>query len=175
MNQQMKISDVGIELIKHFEGLHDGDLNAIGLQPKLCPAGIYTIGYGKALVNPKTGKYIKTKEELKLIPAELLNMTEKDAVKLLAKELIKVESIVNKLIKVKLLQHQFDALVSHTYNCGVSDTLYNLVNKMPLGSESLEIWWKSKYITAGGKKLNGLIKRRAVEYELFRTGKLNLK
>jgi GH24 family phage-related lysozyme (muramidase) len=68
--QKLKISKKGLELIKFFEGLHDGDLNTIGLQSKACPSGIYTVGYGHALVNPKTGKFIKSKEELKLIPAE---------------------------------------------------------------------------------------------------------
>ena len=87
---------------------------------------------------------------------------------------MKFESIVKKNLKVKLEQHQFDALVSHTYNCGVSDTLYRLINTLPLDSEAIEIWWKTKYITAGGKQLNGLIKRRKVEYNLFKTGKLNL-
>ena len=38
----MKTSQIGIDLIKHFEGLHDGDLKKIGLQPKKCPAGIWT-------------------------------------------------------------------------------------------------------------------------------------
>ena len=38
----MKTSQIGISLIKHFEGLHDGDLKKIGLQPKKCPAGIWT-------------------------------------------------------------------------------------------------------------------------------------
>src|SRR5574344_3053412 len=118
--QKLKISKKGLELIKFFEGLNDGDLNTIGLQPKACPSGIYSIGYGHALVNPKTGKFIKTKEELKLIPAELLNMTEEDAIKLLDEDLDKFEAIVNKNLKVQLNQDQFDALVSHTFNCGVS-------------------------------------------------------
>lgn len=173
--QKLKISKKGLELIKFFEGLHDGDLNTIGLQPKACPSGIYTVGYGHALVNPKTGKFVKTKEELKLIPAELLNMTEEDAIKLLDEDLDKFEAIVNKNLKVQLNQDQFDALVSHTFNCGVSETLYKLINTRPLNSESIAIWWRTKYITANGVKQNGLVKRRAVEYELFNTGKLNLK
>ena len=38
----MKTSQKGINLIKYFESLHDGDLTEIGLQPKMCPAGIWT-------------------------------------------------------------------------------------------------------------------------------------
>lgn len=37
------INEAGISLIKEFESLHDGDLSVIGLQPKQCPAGIWTI------------------------------------------------------------------------------------------------------------------------------------
>jgi hypothetical protein len=35
----MKNNDL-IELITHYEGLHDGDLHMIGLQPKMDPVGI---------------------------------------------------------------------------------------------------------------------------------------
>ena len=45
----MKTGDLGISLIKFYESLHDGDLKKIGLQPKMCPAGIWTVGYGHAL------------------------------------------------------------------------------------------------------------------------------
>lgn len=173
--KQLKAGNKAKTLIKYFEGLHDGDLTVIGLQPKMCPSGIYTVGYGHALINPKTGKFIKTKEELKLIPAELLNMTEEDAAKLLDKDLSKFEGFVNKNLKVQLNQDQFDALISHTFNCGVSETLYKLINTMPANSESISIWWRTKYITGGGKKLNGLVKRRLVEYKLFSTGNLDLK
>jgi len=32
----MRTGIKGKELIKYYEGLHDGDLSLIGLQPKLC-------------------------------------------------------------------------------------------------------------------------------------------
>ena len=40
----MKTGIKGIDLIKEFESLHDGDLKQVGLQPKMCPAGIWTEG-----------------------------------------------------------------------------------------------------------------------------------
>lgn len=46
----MKTSENGIILIKHYESLHDGDLSRIGLQPKMCPAGYWTEGYGHAIL-----------------------------------------------------------------------------------------------------------------------------
>ena len=51
--QEMRTSNKGIDLIKEFEGLHDGDLSIIGLQPKMCPAGIWTQGYGHAIIYNK--------------------------------------------------------------------------------------------------------------------------
>ena len=48
-----------IQIIKHYEQLHDGDLKAIGLQPKLCPADVWTVGYGRAIIDPSTGKQLK--------------------------------------------------------------------------------------------------------------------
>src|SRR5665647_1325406 len=50
------------DLTKHFESLHDGDLTIIGLQPKMCPAGIWTEGYGNAIIDPVTGKFLTDSE-----------------------------------------------------------------------------------------------------------------
>ena len=41
----MRTSERGMNLIKKYEGLHDGDLKAIGLQPKMCPANVWTEGW----------------------------------------------------------------------------------------------------------------------------------
>ena len=47
--KKLKISQLGIDLIKFYESLHDGNLSKIGLQPKECPAGFWTVGYGRML------------------------------------------------------------------------------------------------------------------------------
>lgn len=57
-----QINDKCTLVTKHFESLHDGDLTIIGLQPKMCPAGIWTEGYGNAIVDPLTGKFLKGSE-----------------------------------------------------------------------------------------------------------------
>ena len=54
----MKIGENGLELIKKWESLHDGDLKKIGLQPKMCPAGYWTEGYGN-VIKDKSGKMLK--------------------------------------------------------------------------------------------------------------------
>jgi len=155
----MKTSQEGINLIKHFEGLHDGDLKKIGLQPKKCPAGIWTSGYGHAM-RDSDGKFLKGAE----MPQS--TMTEKEAEMLLAKDLGVFEAIVMRKIKVPLKQNQFDALVSHTYNTGGSGTLFQLINNKSHQS-SIRNWWLNKYIVANNQILKGLVERRKLEFEMF--------
>lgn len=155
----MKTSQIGIDLIKHFEGLHDGDLKQIGLQPKKCPAGIWTQGYGSAM-RDKNGNFLKGS----VVPK--VTITEKQAEQLLAKDLEVFENIVMRKVKVLLTQNKFDALVSHTYNTGGSDTLFKLINqKAP--DDQIKKWFTTKYITGGGKRLQGLVNRRNAECKLF--------
>jgi lysozyme len=153
----MKTSKIGIDLIKHFEGLHDGNLKLIGLQPKKCPAGIWTAGYGHAMRDYK-GNFLKGNVAPKYTISEI------EASIQLQEDLEVFETIVERKIKVPLKQNQFDALVSFTYNTGGSATLFQMVNsKNPL----LKDWWTSHYITGGGKVLKGLIERRKSEVKLF--------
>ena len=172
----MITSQTGISLIAHFEQYHDGDLSKIGLQPKMCPAGIWTVGLGHALINKKTGKWLKGKADYPLIAQqypEYLTMTKKQADELLKLDLISYEAKVSKGLKVEVNQAQFDSLVSFCYNCGWSDTLFRMINqKQPV--EKIVSWWQTHYITGDGKVLNGLIWRRKVESEYYRTGKINL-
>ena len=169
----MKTSNKGIELIKHFEGLHDG--NAIAnLQPKMDPIGIWTIGWGKALYNKFTGKQLKGKDDYKIIESqypEFLTITEQKADQMLLEDIQKFEIKVKKNLAVSISQNQFDALVAHTYNTGGSDTLFSLINKNAPESE-IQNWWTTRYITAGGVQMTGLIRRRKSEYHLFSTGQL---
>ena len=161
----MKTGTLGLNLIKSFEGLHDGDLKQIGLQPKMDPIGIWTEGYGRAIRND-AGKFIKGEANKKLAYSRITIKTELDAVKALASDLNIYERIVLNKVKVTLTQNQFDALVSYTYNTGGSQTLFNLINKKA-DSQSIRNWMETKYTTAGGKKLAGLVRRRKAEAELF--------
>lgn len=161
----MKTSQIGIDLIKHFEGLHDGDLSVIGLQPKMCPAGIWTEGYGRAM-RDKNGKFIKGIENKKLAYSRITIRTKEQAEVALREDLVEFEKIVLSKLKFTVKQQQFDALVSHTYNTGGSDTLFRLVNnKSP--NPDIKYWLENKYITGGGKKLKGLIERRKAEAKLY--------
>ena len=173
----MKTSSSGIAMITMFEQYHDGDLSMIGLQPKMCPAGVWTVGLGHALINKETGKWLKGQDDFKKIKyqyPEYLTMTKKQADELLKFDLISYENKVRKGLKVEVNQAQFDSLVSFCYNCGWSDTLFRMINhKEP--TEKIVQWWQTHYITGDGKVLKGLIFRRKVESEYFRTGKITVK
>ena len=143
----MKTSQIGINLIKHFEGFK--------AKPYLCPAGVATIGYGSTKY--VDGKKVKLNDK---------SINENEATLLLKNTLTVYENIVNKKIKVQLKQCQFDALVSHTYNTGGSDTLFKLVNQNA-PDEQIRKWFTTKYITGGGKRLQGLVNRRNAEAKLY--------
>lgn len=145
----MTTSQTGIDFIKRFEGLR--------LKPYLCSAGKPTIGYGSTFY--PNGRRVTLLD----IP-----ITEGQAEKLLADTLKPFEKKVNIHVKVPLTQNQFDALVSHTFNTGGSDTLFRLINQQA-DISLIEDWWTTRYITANKKPLAGLIRRRRAEFELYKS------
>src|SRR5262245_53424249 len=44
-----EINSAGLELIKSFEGIPDGDPSTVNLDPYIDPVGIWTIGWGHAI------------------------------------------------------------------------------------------------------------------------------
>ena len=163
----MKVSKNCLELISFFEGKRN--------TPYLCSASVATIGIGHVLYDPITKVRLTGVDGLKRAK-EIYPKVSDEQIQLWLKEDLKdAESKVNTRVRVALSQNQFDALVSHTFNTGGSTSLFALVNANYPSSNALKSWWTERYITANGKVLRGLIKRREVEYELFDTGKLNLK
>lgn len=161
----MKTSNIGISLIEGFESLHDGDLKAIGLQPKMDPIGIWTEGYGHAM-RDKKGNFIRGAANKELAYANTTIHNKADAARVLLQDLSSREHTVMQNIKIELNQNQFDALVSYVYNTGGSSTLYNLINKKA-PEANIRKWFETKYITADGVKLAGLVRRRKAESNLF--------
>ena len=139
----MKISQVGIDLIKNFEGCE--------LESYLCSAGVLTIGYG-------TTKNV----------VDGMKITQHQAEELLAKDLEEFEGYVEDLIDVPLEQNQFDALVAWTYNLGPTNlktsTLRKVLNKGAYDDVAEQI---NRWNKANGKVLKGLVRRRNAEAELF--------
>ena len=139
----MNIGQKGINLIKHFEGC---ELNAYK-----CPAGVWTIGYG----------HIKG-------VSEGMSITQEQAEQMLLDELKEYENYINELVTVNLSQNQFDALVSRVYNLGPanlqSSTLLKVLNSGDYSGVPAQI---ERWNKAGGKVLEGLIRRREAESALF--------
>lgn len=137
----MKTSQRGINLIKQFEGLR--------LTAYMCPAGLYTIGYGHTS-GVKRGMKITEEEASAYLTADLRNS----------------EKAVERYDNVyHWSQNEFDALVSFTFNCGATN-LRSLLrngrrNRLQIAA-TLPLYRK-----AGGKVLKGLERRRAAEKALF--------
>lgn len=167
----MKISAKGIAIIKHFESLHDGDLSKIGLQPKLCPAGIATVGWGHALSKIDGSPVMSITEAIKLFP-QYANMDITTAERLLAEDSVRFENGVNSL-GLKLNQNQFDALVSFSFNAGLGSLRQSSLLKRVRGtieSPSIKdcfLMWNKGTVNGVKQVLKGLTLRRKAEAELY--------
>jgi len=162
----MKASKKIIEFIKKYESLHDGDLSTIGLEPKLDGAGIWTEGWGHPM--RKNGRYMKVDQYPTLasvLPYRKIKTVE-EADFYLAEDIDKAAKLVRRNLTIKVNQNQFDALLSHAYNCGISNTMYRLVNSRA-SDTSIKEWFTTRYITAQGIPLKGLRYRRNDEWEIY--------
>jgi len=144
----MKTGTKGIALIKKWEGCK--------LDAYVCAAGKNTIGFGNTFY--EDGSKVKPGDKI----------TQQRAEELLLNLLPKYEGVVTQKVKAPMTQNQFDALVSHTWNSGGSSTLFNLVSTNA-PKEEIKKWFETKYITGGGKVLQGLVNRRKEESDLFFT------
>ena len=171
------INNKGIELIKHFESLHDGDLTLIGLQPKMCPAGIWTAGYGHALRTTDNTRFLKgavDKAEAYRQCTEMFHLaSESDAELLLHTDLQKFSNnVLDKTKGITLTDNQLAALVSFNYNCGdgnfAASTLLKKVNMGKFKEASSEfLKWDKATVNGVKKVLHGLTLRRIAESSLF--------
>jgi lysozyme len=139
----MKISAEGKALIKKFEGCE--------LEAYKCAAGVWTIGYG-TIKNVSEG----------------MTITQEQADKMFDEEMKEYETYVNTAVKVPLSQNQFDALVSWVFNLGngnlSSSTMLKVINSGDHAGVPAQI---KRWNKAGGKVLEGLIRRREAEALLY--------
>lgn len=139
----MKINEAGLNLIRDFEGCR--------LKAYLCPAGVWTIGYGHT-------QGVKPDMVISQLQAE----------RFLRQDLKRFEEAVTSLVKVPVTPNQFSALVSFAYNVGTGalydSTLLRKLNKKDYKGAAAEFLRWNK---AGGKVLPGLTRRRIAEKDLF--------
>ena len=152
----MKFKD-SLTLIKYFEGLGDGDHSTPGLQPYICPAGVWTIGYG-ATYGPDGHRVVK----------DTPTIDEFEAGELLKRDMGHSLRAVDRLVVVPINENQRGSLVSFTFNLGAgalsSSTLIRRINSYQWDDVPRQF---SRWIMAGGQVLSGLIKRRRAETELW--------
>lgn len=84
-------------------------------------------------------------------------------------DMAKFENGVTSAIKVKLKQHEFEALTSFHFNTGAIKT-GSVDDKLNRGDVAGAMNTLEQYINAGGKPMNGLIKRRREERAMFESG-----
>ena len=146
----MKLDDSGYKLIQGFEGL--------SLVPYLCSAKVATIGYGNIFY--PSGKKVTMQDAPISLPTA----------RWMFKEIADRFAVdVDKLIKANINQNQFNAIASLAYNIGIAglakSTLLKKVNINP--SDPTIATEFAKWNKAGGKVVNGLTKRRAIEAKLY--------
>lgn len=138
-----RTSAEGVALIKKFEGCE--------LEAYQCSANVWTIGYG----------HTRGVEEGDTCSQE-------DAESMLVADLQEFEGYVNDIVKCPLEQNQFDALVAWTYNLGPTNlresTLLIRLNDQDYHDAPTQI---RRWNKAGGKVLDGLVRRREAEALLF--------
>lgn len=139
----MIISEKGLELIKSFESLE--------LKAYLCSAKKWTIGYGHT-------RCVKQNDRISHEQANCFLM----------QDLYQVERSINRLVKVKLNQNQFDALCSLVFNIGVAAfNQSTLLAKLNAGDYVGAAEQFKRWNRAGNIILAGLIRRRQAEEDLF--------
>ncbi|WP_455479239.1 lysozyme [Bartonella sp. B23] len=146
-----KISKEGLAMIKQWEGLR--------LHAYQDATGVWTIGYGHTSAAGKPFVHKGT------------TVTEEQAENILCQDLKQFENAVEQAVQVSLTDKQFAALVSFCYNVGITafcnSTLLKKLNKGEYESVPAEL---QKWNKAGGKRLQGLVHRRAAEAGLWATG-----
>lgn len=137
------INSAGLALIKEYEGLR--------LEPYKDGAGIWTCGYGHTRG-----------------VTEHTHCTPEIAEAWLEADLQEAEEAVSRLVKVKLTDNQFAALVSFTFNLGQGSLAKStLLKKLNEGGYSLVPACLRSWIFVAGKQSQGLVRRRAAESNLW--------
>jgi lysozyme len=134
------------DLIRKHEGLK--------LTAYKCPAGVWTIGYGH------TGTAVR----------EGLSISRQQAEQWLAEDVATARLAVEAAVSpAKLTKNQLEALTSFTYNVGEGafkrSTMLRLIKADPTDQQIRAEF--ARWVLAGGKRLPGLVTRRAEEAALY--------
>jgi lysozyme len=150
----MEPSTKAFDIIRLFEAS-----NKCRLKAYLDTGGVPTIGWGTTAY--PNGKKVQMGDIC----------TEEEANVWLAHDVESSVQAIKRLVKVKISQSMFDALVSFVYNLGAGNfsksTLLKLINMSNFNAAAEQF---SRWRFDNGKEQPGLTKRRAAEEKLFRQG-----
>jgi len=165
----MKLSETGANLMHQYEGYRN--------KPYLCPAHIWTIGYGHVLYQEqirlpmvrKEGYTGMIRSEYPLRAEDNRVWSKDETNKLFEDDVANFERGVLRLAPTVLgRQGAFDACVSFAFNAGLGNfqrsTIRMKANRQDWegAAEAFMQWTKG-----GGRELPGLVKRRKAEKALF--------
>ena len=165
----MKLSHAGAELMHRYEGCRN--------RPYLCPAHIWTIGYGHVLYQQqirlpmvkKEGESVQIRKEYPLEEGDNRVWSKEEINALFATDVASFERGVLRLVPgVVGRQGAFDALVSFAFNAGLGNLQRSQIRikanrgEWQAAADALMDWTKG-----GGRVLPGLVKRREAERALF--------
>ncbi len=165
----MKLSPEGAALMHRYEGYRT--------RPYLCPAHIWTVGYGHVLYQDQIQLPMVRKEgytgfirmNYPLRPEHNRVWSKEEIERLFAVDVAAFERGVLRLVPgCAGHQGRFDALVSFAYNAGLGNLQRSQI-RMKANRDDIEGAADAfmQWTKAGGKELPGLVKRRRDERALF--------
>ena len=166
----MKTSDKGLHLMHTFEGYRD--------RPYLCPAALWTVGWGEVLYQDqirlpmvrKEGYTGMIRKEYPLAAEHNRVWTRSELEARFKNLLVSFERGVLRLApNLSGNQGLFDACVCISYNIGLGGFQRSTLRQRILRDESPESIAEGfmRYTMGGGKVLPGLVRRRKAEVALF--------
>ncbi|WP_409432302.1 lysozyme [Litorimonas sp. RW-G-Af-16] len=147
MSRDMNISEMGLKLIKAYEGYRPVDRELV--------TGQRVVGYGH-----------------RLYADDAVHMSKDDAEAQLRRDLEPFEDMINENVHAPLSQGQFDALCSLAFNIGPkaflkSDTVRAINNGRILDAASSFDVWRKCEIQGKTYVVDALLRRRTAEKSLF--------
>ena len=160
-----------VDLIKSFEGIPDGDPNTVNIDAYRCPASVWTIGWGHAIMDGG----VQLKGAANKARARALypgGITRAQAEALLRGDLVPRAASVSSLLKVPVNDNQFGALIGLVFNIGAGNlAASSLLRKLNAGdfagaADQFLLWDKAR-VNGVLKALAGLTRRRRAECAMF--------
>lgn len=147
MSYQFTISDIGLRLIKAYEGYR--------AEPRTLASGNRVIGFGHAVNSD-----------------DMSELSEEDAEAALKADLAPIEDLINTHVHASMTQSQFDALCSLAFSIGeeafMSSNILHAMNRGQIieAANGFDLWRKGN-IDGQVYVVDALVRRRTAEKALF--------